>query len=512
VDGPSPISICLELRQLCDAYPVAARSAGAHLDVRLRRLATKARCVEQRQSVQDAASIELARELTVSGDGNAPSDFVLDPDDPPPRFEVVGTGIDASKPAPKWVAGLYRRLGRMNHNIMRRYLTWRDGWMAVAVEDGIDLRATTGLDALRELHQRRHGREWRDYQRLRDPSSFDSHMVTPGYCLWSLARDRLALWNATPVPSSRQAWALVMLGRLLIDPDLDPASLGVKGLPAWNGPAKEWFGQRQAIFDRVEIHGLTNKDAARKRKLECLVEAARIAASAPPAKLVGNAAPVTIGWQKMQLALEAVSAEIRRGGAGCVPRIAALVETAQSIFPEPIEHHLPAGASDVNGLHKSARRLATVLAGLRRDCRNGAVADGRPAQLEELCDWIEGTFPSVYGDKWVKVSPVLPRPADHDATEGQERAAAIDPMKASSPSKEIEKAALVFRRPVPVAEAAVVMGKRGSSVIRKLKSSRRPVDEAQKPAVAEFDDICQCFGRFKKRLTKWADEHFPAND
>jgi hypothetical protein len=67
-----------------------------------------------------------------------------------------------------------------------------------------------------------------------------------------------------------------------------------------------------------------------------------------------------------------------------------------------------------------------------------------------------------------------------------------------------------FKRPVPVSKAATTMNRRASSVLRKLEKSGRRVDKTQRPAVAEFEDICQCFSRFKKRLTQWADKDYPA--
>jgi len=90
---------------------------------------------------------------------------------------------------------------------------------------------------------------------------------------------------------------------------------------------------------------------------------------------------------------------------------------------------------------------------------------------------------------------------------GHQGAATSDLRKATVAAN--DQAAMAFKRPVPVSKAATTMNKRGSSVLRKLKASGRRVDDTQRPAVAELDDVCQCFPRYKKRLTAWGDKEYP---
>lgn len=68
-----------------------------------------------------------------------------------------------------------------------------------------------------------------------------------------------------------------------------------------------------------------------------------------------------------------------------------------------------------------------------------------------------------------------------------------------------------FTRPVPVCKAAVVLNARGSSVLRKLRSNHRAIDEDADPKTCEFEDLVATFPEKRRRLRAWADTNYPAD-
>ena len=65
-------------------------------------------------------------------------------------------------------------------------------------------------------------------------------------------------------------------------------------------------------------------------------------------------------------------------------------------------------------------------------------------------------------------------------------------------------------RLVVIAEAAKVLNVRGDLVLKKLRNRDLSVHGAKGSYMAELDDIKICYPNRVRRLTTWADEHFPA--
>jgi hypothetical protein len=68
-----------------------------------------------------------------------------------------------------------------------------------------------------------------------------------------------------------------------------------------------------------------------------------------------------------------------------------------------------------------------------------------------------------------------------------------------------------FARPVHVCRAAEVLNVRASSVLRKLRRSRRKIDEVAVPKTCEFEDLVATYPERQRRLRTWADEKYPVD-
>lgn len=109
-------------------------------------------------------------------------------------------------------------------------------------------------------------------------------------------------------------------------------------------------------------------------------------------------------WQAMQVVLDYLAHEIRKGELASLESVKALAAQAQGLMAPPYLHHIGAGLRDGGGpmdvgAAAFGERLGLLLAGLSRRPRvEAALAD----EAERLSDWIEAHIRPLHAHAWVE--------------------------------------------------------------------------------------------------------------
>lgn len=150
-------------------------------------------------------------------------------------------------------------------------------------------------------------------------------------------------------------------------------------------------------------------------------------------------ASIPIPWQRMQVLLELLAREFRKGASASTEVVSSLVSKAQTVFKGPIENNIPAGGASLSST-REAEQLSRFLAGVARRPGDTSEAAHRVLVANAFGDWIDAALRPAYGDDWAKV--VLPSsdgPADYRPASYFQKGASNWLRKASSPTRVTKK-------------------------------------------------------------------------
>lgn len=267
-------SVRFTLRQFAAEHKIEACRVGKKLAERIQAEIDRVNNKKKKGIEEDLALLSIAREFLLDRESmEAPSDFIVDPNNPPPGFLTIG--VDINETIPVWMEQAYKAVGRFDIAVNRTFMNFV-GHLENAVNGGIDdfsnekkidLENTSALDAY--IHAL--SAHWS--QGKYSPDVFRSDLdpnkavVNTATVYWGLAHIMLEFLrdDQAKIRPTEDWWMIAVAVLVCSDPDFDPKSVGIEGMPSWQevvDPDDNWdlfWGTRCGLFDH--FHDYTEHDS-----------------------------------------------------------------------------------------------------------------------------------------------------------------------------------------------------------------------------------------------------------